>query len=291
MRRKNRNLFGVKMVLPSLVMMFVMFILAFIVGISYAFTNYRLDRPKKIDFVFLQNFIKILSSDHKFYEILGFTLLYSMGVVLIAYVVGFAIALLLNQDVPGRGLFRALILLPWVISSSVVAANWKWLLNDKYGFINVFLQQIGIIDKPILFLARPGLAQATVIFIGAWKTLPFMTIVILAGLQSISFDLYESAAIDGAGFWASLRYITMPGIRGITTMCTMLQFIWTFNNFENVYLMTAGGPNDATFTLPIYIYQLAFERSRIAYAAAVAVIVLICMAFFSAIRFRLEKEE
>lgn len=291
MHRRNKNIFGVKMVLPALTLMLILLIYPLIRGITYAFTNYRLDRPGQMKFVFLKNFISILSSDHRFYESLGFTLLYSVGVVLIAYVIGFGIALLLNQDVPGRGVFRALILLPWVISSSVTATNWKWLLNDTYGLINIVLQKIGLIDSPLLFLAKPGLARFTVIFIGAWKTLPFMTIVILAGIQSISSDLYESAAIDGAGFWQSVRYIIMPGIKGITVMCTTLQFIWTFNNFENIYLMTAGGPNDATFTLPIYIYQMAFERSRIAYAAAVAVIILVFMVIFSVVRFRLQKDE
>lgn len=290
-RKKKNSRFGIVMIIPALALMTVLLLYPLIQGIFYAFTNYRFNRPGQRDFVFLDNFVKLITSDSKFYESFGFTLMYSIGVVVISYIIGFAIAMLLNQKVPGRGIFRALILLPWVISSSVTATNWKWLLNERYGIVNVILQQLHIIDKPILFLAKPELAKLTVIMIGAWKSLPFMTIVILAGLQSVSTELYEAASIDGAGFWKSLRYVTLPSIRGITTMCTTLQFIWTFNNFENIYLMTEGGPNDSTYTLPIYIYQTAFARSNISYAAAIAVAILILMIIFTVVRFRLQKRK
>lgn len=291
LKEKNKNTrFGIAMIIPAFTAMIILLLYPLVQGIYYAFTNYRFNRPGQFDFVFLNNFVKLLTSDSKFYESFGFTLIYSVGVVLISYVIGFAIAMLLNQKIPGRGVFRALILLPWIISSSVTATNWKWLLNERYGIVNVVLQQLHIIEKPILFLAKPELAQLTVIIIGAWKSLPFMTIVILAGLQSVSTELYEASAIDGAGFWKSLRYVTLPSIRSITTMCTTLQFIWTFNNFENIYLMTEGGPNNSTYTLPIYIYQTAFARSNISYAAVIAVAILILMIIFTVVRFRLQKE-
>lgn len=287
--QKKRKWFGIKMILPAFLLMAVFLLYPLFTGISYSVTSYRLDRPGKTKLVFLENFIKILTSDSDFYESFGFTFIYAFGTVILAYLVGFAIALLLNQDVWGRGIFRALILLPWIISSSVTATNWKWLLNDRYGLINNFLLDIGVIDSPILFLAKPMLAKMTVIAIGAWKALPFMTIVILAGLQSVPGELYEAASIDGAGFWKRMKYVTLPEISGITTMCTTLQFIWNFNNFENIYLMTSGGPNSATYTLPIYIYQSAFARNKIAYASAIAVIILILMIIFTICRMRLQK--
>lgn len=289
--KKNDQRFGIWMIMPAFILMILLLLYPVVQGIAYSFMDYRLNRPDKKGFVFLQNFIKLITTDDKFYNSFGFTLLNAIGVVLISYTIGFAIAMLLNQKVVGRGVFRALILLPWIISSSVTATNWKWILNERYGIVNIILQKTGIIDEPILFLARPENARLVVILLGAWKTLPFMTIVILAGLQSVSMDLYESAAIDGAGFLKSLRYITLPGIRKVTLMCTTLQFIWTFNNFENIYLLTEGGPNDATYILPVYIYQQAFARNNISYASAIAVTILILMIIFTIIRFRLQREE
>lgn len=283
------NRLGVAMIMPALILMLLLLIYPLIQGISYSFTSYRFNRPNATAFIGFSNYVDIITSDHKFYSTLGFTFLNALGAVLISYAAGFAIALLLNKKLHGRGLFRAVILLPWVISSSVTATNWQWMLNDRHGIVNVFLEKIGAVEDPVLFLANPTLAKFTVIIVGAWKCLPFMTVVILAGLQSISPDLYEAASIDGAGFWRSLKNITLPGIRGVTTMCTTLQFIWNFNNFENIYLLTSGGPNESTFTLPIYIYFTAFARNKIAYASAMAVLVMVIMMVFALIRFRLQR--
>jgi len=280
---------GYLMILPALFLMLLIQIYPLFTGISYSFQNYQLNRPKERGFIGFKNFIEILTSDEKFYSVLLFTFLNAFFVVLFSYVAGLVLALLLNRNIFGRGIFRAVVLLPWIISNSVSATNWTWLLNDQMGFINTSLKALGLIDQSILFLADMTLAKMTVIVVGAWKSTPFMMIVLLAGLQGIPKELYESASIDGAGFWKSLRHITLPSIRSVTTMCTTLMFIWTFNNFETIYLLTAGGPNEATFVLPIHIYYTSFYRSKIGYGSAIAVIVLIIMMIAALIRFRLQR--
>lgn len=280
--------FGFLMILPAFALMIVLFLVPFIQGVTYSLTDYRLDRPGIFNFVGLRNFIKVFT-DREFYTYLGFTLSYALLVVVFASVIGFCIALLLNKPIPCRGFFRALVLLPWVISASVMATNWKWILNDRYGLVNKVLQAVGVIDEPILFFARKFITRVTVVGIGAWKLLPFMTVVTLSAMQSISMDLYESAAIDGASRWQKIRYVTIPGIRNVVMMCMMLQFIWNCNNFENIWLLTNGGPYYATMTLPIYSYQSVFSRFNISYGSAVSVVMMGVMLIFTFAQTRVER--
>ncbi|MDR2369987.1 MAG: sugar ABC transporter permease, partial [Treponema sp.] len=139
------------------------------------------------------------------------------------------------------------------------------------------LRKWGVISSPILFLADPLLARISVCFTGAWKSFPFMMIVLLSGMQGIPDELYESAAIDGAGFFRSFRYITVPMLKNVSIIATVLMFIWTFNNFENIYLLTKGGPANATFVLPILSYYTAFFRSQLGYASAISTLMLVVL--------------
>ena len=269
--------------------MVILFLVPFAQGVLYSVTDYRLDRPDQINFVGMSNFVKILTQDKDFYTYIGFTLFYVFSIVILGTALGFGIALLLNKAIPARGFFRALVLLPWVISASVMATNWKWILNDNYGIVNQALQALNLIDEPILFFARKTIARITVIGIGTWKLLPFMTVVMLAAMQAIPADQYEAASIDGVTRLQKLRYITIPGIRNVVMMCMMLQFFWNCNNFENVWLLTNGGPYYATMTVPIYSYMKAFSSSNISYGSAVSVIMMAVMIVFSILQSRVEK--
>jgi multiple sugar transport system permease protein len=139
------------------------------------------------------------------------------------------------------------------------------------------LRRIHLINEPILFLADERLVRISVCFTGAWKSFPFMMVVLLSGMQSIPDELYESASIDGAGFFRSFWYITVPMLKSVTMISTVLMFIWTFNNFENIYLLTAGGPSYATFVLPILSYFIAFYRSQLGYASAISTVMLVVL--------------
>lgn len=276
-KKLKSNALGYKMLMPASLLILLVSIYPLLNGFSLAFQDYNLLRPKRREFVLFANFVEILTKDRDFYRVLIFSFIYAFCVVLVSYVFGLCLALLMNREIKFRGVIRAIILIPWVIPPVVAATNWLWLLNDQLGFINRTLQSIGLISKPILFLADPFLAKITVIMTGAWKSFPFMMITLLAGLQSIPHELYESAYMDGASFAKSLRYITLPMLKPISLISTTLMFIWTFNNFENIYLLTYGGPMESTYVLPIYSYYTAFVRSEIGYASAISTILLVVL--------------
>jgi ABC-type sugar transport system permease subunit len=274
------------MVMPSIILVALVSIYPLLYGIILSFQSYFLLKPNKPrGFIGLENY-KALLKDAEFFGKLSYTFIYTISIVIIGYLFGLFLAHLLNRKIRGRGLYRAFILLPWVVSPSIAATNLQWLLNDRVGFINRALLKLGIISSPILFLASASVARITVIFTGIWKAFPFFTIVILAGLQSIPGDLYESAYMDGSGFWKALRYITLPMIKNISLVATTLMFIWNFNNFENIYLLTQGGPTNSTFTLPILTYYTAFYRTNMGYASTIGSGMLVVLLFAALIYLR-----
>jgi ABC-type sugar transport system permease subunit len=284
--RLHNNMLGYKLLIPATLLIAAISIYPLLRGIILSFMSYSVRRMKQARFIGFGNFSRILSSDMEFYSTLAFSFTYALAVVALSYIMGMCFALLLNRDIKFRGFFRAMILIPWIIPPVVAATNWTWLLNDQLGYINLVLQRIGIISRPILFLADPIMAKVTVCVTGAWKAFPFMTIVLLSGMQGIPDELYESASIDGAGFFKSFRHITVPMLRPVTMISTVLMFIWTFNNFENIYLLSKGGPANATFVLPILSYYTAFFRSQLGYASAISTLMLVVLLFFALLYMR-----
>ena len=274
--KKGKNGFGYALLLPSTVLFLLISVYPLLNGIGMSFTDKNLMRPEDTEFVFFDNYIRLFQ-DSEFMGSLAFTLTYTILVVVISYAAGLALALMLNRKIRGRAIFRTIFLLPWVIPSVVAMTNWSWLLNDQFGFLNTFLEKINVIEKPILFLADYDLIRPVVTLISVWKAMPFMMITMLAGLQSVPQDLYEAASIDGAGFFRKLRSITLPLIWPVSLISLVLNFIWTINNFENIWLLTGGGPNGFTFTMPILSYYTAFYRSNLSYAATIATMLIVCM--------------
>ncbi|MDR1904050.1 MAG: sugar ABC transporter permease [Treponema sp.] len=285
--RLRNNRLGYYLLIPATLLILAINIYPLVRGISLGFMQYSTRRIRAARFNGIDNFIQILTKDKEFYSTLGFSFVYALGVVFISYILGMCFALLLNRDIKFRGFFRAMILIPWVIPPVVASTNFSWLLNDQLGFINLTLRQWGFIEKPILFFADPVLARLTVCLTGAWKSFPFMTITLLSGMQGIPDTLYESASIDGAGFFRSFRHITIPMLMPVTVISTVLMFIWTFNNFENIYLLTHGGPANATFVLPILSYYTAFYRSQLGYASAISTIMLAVLLLMALLYMRL----
>ena len=279
----NDKRLGYRMLIPATLLILLISVYPLFRGIALGFMNYNLQKPNKVGFNGVDNFVKIFTSDKEFWGVLSFTFVYTLTIVVISYVLGLIFAMLLNRDIRGRGVFRMLILIPWIIPPAVAATCWQWLLNDQFGLINNFLIGIHLIDKPLLFLADQQLTRLTVIITGAWKSFPFMMITLLSGLQTIPDDLYEAAEIDGASFIQRFRHITLPMLTSVTTVCTTLMFIWTFNNFENIYLLTQGGPNRATYVLSIYTYYTAFMRSNIGYASTISVVLLVALLLLTSI--------
>ena len=287
----NNKPLGYKMLLPATLLICLISVYPLVRGVMMSFMNYNLLKPDKIGFNGVDNYVRLFTRDKEFWGVLGFTFTYTLSVVVIAYVMGLIFAMLLNRDIKFRGLFRALILIPWIIPGAVAATTWQWVLNDQFGLVNNVLQSLHIIDKPILFLADKTITRFTVIWTGAWKSFPFMMITLLAGLQTIPDDLYEAAEIDGAGFWQRFAHVTMPMLKNVTATCTTLMFIWTFNSFDSIYLLTKGGPNNATYVLSIFTYYTAFMRSNLGYAAAISSILLLVLLVFITIYLSLLNRE
>lgn len=275
--RRNQNRFGLRMLLLPTIMLILVSFYPLFNSMYLSFTNTNiLKRNQDIRFTGIDNFIQFFNDSTAAPSIL-YSLEYAFACVLISYAAGMFLALLLNRKIRGRAVFRALLLIPWAIPTVVAAANWLWILNDQSGLINIWLLRSGLASEPVLFLADPTMARVTCILVGTWKSYPFMTLSLLAGLQGIPEDVYESAKIDGASGLKSFWYITLPMLKNISMVVVTLMFIWGFNNFDIIYLLTQGGPLKATFTLPIYTYNTAFYRGRMGYASAISMVTLVIL--------------
>ena len=255
-------------------------------GIFMGFTNMSLMNPRAWRFTGLGNFSELIG-DSEFKNALVFTLGYSIFSVFFSYLLGLVCALFMSRKIPFRGIIRATLLIPWVMPAVVATTAWIWLLNDQTGLVNWLLRSLGITSTPVLFLAHTNSARLTVIFFDAWKNFPFMSLILLSSMQSISTELYEAAYIDGANSWQSFIRITMPLIRRASFLVILLQSIWTFNSFDRIFLLTRGGPGLATQVISIYAYNTAFFRSDLGYASALSVSMMIFMILLTIVYFKM----
>jgi multiple sugar transport system permease protein len=194
---------------------------------------------------------------------------------MLQFAFGFALALFFNRPFPGNGLIRAMLLLAWLLPAVVVGNIFRWMLDGDYGVFNYFLQSLGLLQNRQHWLLDPDTALFGTILANAWVGIPFNLLLLLAGLQNIPAVLYEAASIDGASPQEKFRYITLPMMRPVATGILLLTFIYTFKVFDLIYIMTAGGPVDATTVLPIEIYRLNFAFFRFAEGAAAATLLLL----------------
>ncbi|NDJ79312.1 MAG: sugar ABC transporter permease, partial [Chloroflexi bacterium] len=195
--------------------------------------------------------------------------------VIFHLIFGMILAMTLNQsNLSFRGLYRAIIILPWAIPQVIVALAWKGEFHSQFGFVNTLLEQVGI--EPVNWLFTPGPAFAAVTFVNIWLGIPFYMVTLLGGLQSIAGEYYEAAEIDGANGWQRFRHITVPLIRPVAVPIITLDVIWTFNNFNVVYLITKGEPNESTNILVTALYNAAFGENgqfQLGFAAAFSLVI------------------
>lgn len=229
---------------------------------------------------------RTLISDKTFWLSLKNTLYFTGVSSIFLIVIGLAIAVALNVKFRGREFFRALFFSPYVLSISVVAIIWLWLFQPQFGLINYYLARIFHIAPPA-WLADERFAMNSIIVATIWWTVGFNIVLFLAGLQEIPEVLYEAASIDGANSWQSFWYITLPSLQRTILLVAVLQVIASFQIFGQVYIMTEGGPYGSTRVMVQYIYENAFRYFRMGYAAAMAFILFLTMAFFSFLQFRL----
>ncbi len=228
-------------------------------------------------------------STEKFLKSLGTTVIYVISGVLGIVVFGLLIALALNKPMPLRGVFRSIVIIPWVVPHAFAATMWKWVVNPQYGFINQLLMKLDLISEPISFLSD-GKALPTVILVRIWQGTPFMIISLLAALQTIPSDIEEAAKLDGASAFNRFRYITIPYIKPVLSTTTLIVTAWTFQIFDTVYIMTAGGPARQTQLAAIEIYDKAFLDYDLGTACAIAIVVLVIVGVIGVFRFGLERE-
>jgi len=205
--------------------------------------------------------------------------LYNTGVftivaVMCKFVLGMAVALVLNQHIRGRNFFRAFLLLPWVMPAFVVYLVWRWMYDPLQGLLNYAMLDLGLIQQPIAFLSTKETAMPSVILAHVWRSFPFYAMSFLAGMQTIPLELYEAAQVDGASRWQQFRYITLPSLYHIIGVVVLLTTIWTANAFEPIYLLTGGGPSDATTVYTMLVYVMGMVNLRLGEAAAVSVLFL-----------------
>jgi len=229
---------------------------------------FSLDTPAGLG---LDNY-RYMLSDPDFWRMIQHTLVFTLSVVAIILAIGLSLALLMNWSFRGRGVVRSLLTVPWAIPEVPVAITFVLMLDPSFGVFNAFLRLVpGVTENP-QWLLDPMLAMLVVIVATVWKGFPFYSLVLLSALQSVPDELYEAAKIDRAGRFAQFRYITLPGIRPTLALLAVLAFIYSTQQFTLIWLITGGGPVDATTTLAPAIYMQAFRFYNFSYAGAIAVV-------------------
>jgi len=269
------------LLVPSLALIFIIEFYPFINGVSFSFHKGTLLGTGV--FVGLGNYLRLFNSA-SFYNSLWFSFIFAFFNVLISYVLGLALALFLNLDFPGRGFCRVALLVPWIVPAVVSIVSWKWLIADRGGLVNIILGSFGV--GPIYFLSQSGWAMVAVIVIKIWRSFPFMMLSLLAALQVIDRNLYEAGRLDGANNWQLFWHITLPHLKNISIVQAILMVIWSINDFETPFLLTQGGPSNATENLILLSYRYTFGRNDVGLGSAVAILTLIVLMVLSTIMMR-----
>jgi ABC-type sugar transport system permease subunit len=248
------------------------------VGRTVVLSLYGVDSPLPGDYPFvgLDNYTRVFD-DPTFYAAVGHTLYFTLVSTGVELVLGIAMALLLNSPLKARWLWRGLAVIPWALPTIVNGALWRWVFNAQYGALNALLTQLGLMDSYRPWLGTPRSALNAVIIADVWKTTPLVAFFILAGLQVIPSELYESARIDGAGAWRSFRTITLPLLVPSIAVVLVLRTIEAFKVFDIVYVMTGFGPANGTLTVAGYAYQQAFSNLLFGYGSALSYLIVLAI--------------
>lgn len=270
-------------VLPAIVVMLVViaYPIYYTVELSFFRTPPGLQLRDRT-FVGLENYVAILTSDI-FWRVTLNTVIWTLSSTLIAFVLGFALALALHREFFGRGMLRGIFIVPWVISAVAASYIWKWIYHSDFGIIGVVLVQLGIVDRPPNFIDSTGTVLASLIVVNIWREFPFALIMMMAGLQTVPEQLLRAAQVDGASAWQRFWHVTFPHLSGVTTVTILLLAVANFNSFIIPWIMTGGGPANASHIWITHIYELAFGRQRWGVASAYSVLlftILMTLGYF-----------
>jgi multiple sugar transport system permease protein len=262
------GVFAWLMVLPPVLFLVALVGYPFFYGIWLSLLN----RPVAAEgtFVGLDNYINAWN-DPVFWQVVLNTFVYTAVATVVKMVGGLGLALVMNQDFRFKNLTRALLLLPFIVPTVLSTIAWQWILDPAFSVVNWTLVATGLVEKPgPSWLGNPHLAMGSLIVVNVWRGLPFYAITLLAGLQTISPELYEAATIDGAGAWGKFRYVTLPLMKPVIFIVTMFSVIFTFSDFQLIYVLTKGGPANATHVFATYAFDIAMGGGQFGQGAAIA---------------------
>jgi multiple sugar transport system permease protein len=278
--RVRKLLIGYSYLVPAALCLLATVVVPIFFAIKMSLYADVLYKPQDYRFIGLDNYIRLLH-DPVFWLTLQNSVVWVFGSVFLQFIFGFAAALLLQQAFTGRALVRTLTLLPWIIPGVVVGLIWQWLYQPNYGVINDLLIRAGAMSERIAWLSSPDYAMSAVVFTNVWRGIPFFAIMLLAGLQAVPDELYEAAHVDGAGVLSRFWHITLPLLRPIIVVSTATRIIWTFNYADLIFVMTGGGPANATQITSTYTLTQAYSTLDFGYAGALSVVLLVVMLAFT----------
>lgn len=275
----------VALLAPSLLLIFGLTVYPLLYALWISLHRYSLLFPAH-PFIGLANYRRVIDQP-LFWDSVWVTLYFAVASLVIQIPLGIGIALLLNEPFRGRGLLRAAVLIPWAIPTTVNAVMWQWIYDPNYGVFNGVLKQLGIIDTYVIWLADAMRALNLVVMADTWKVLPLYILMFLAGLQAIPRDLYEAAAIDGAGPWRRLLDVTLPGLKPILLVVLILRTVQVFKVFDIIYLLTRGGPGGGTTVISFFTYQQTFQSLNFGVGAAVGAVIGLSTMLAALLHFKL----
>jgi multiple sugar transport system permease protein len=256
---------------PVLIYLLAVMVVPFGWALYLSFTNKVVG--SNATFIGLGNYIELVQ-DSLFWRAVWNTAVFTLVAVIGKTVFGMIMALVLNEKIVFRNVFRVLLFLPWTIPTIVSVFTWQWIYSDVGGVLNYLLLKAHLISQPVGWLASPDLAMFSVILVNVWRGIPFMGIAILAGLQTLSKEMYEAAMLDGAGAIKRFFYMTLPSVKEVTVLAAVMTTIWTLNDFEIIWLLTRGGPSNGTQVLSTLSYTIGFLNMSLGKAIAIAIMTM-----------------
>ncbi|MGL5941260.1 MAG: carbohydrate ABC transporter permease [Waterburya sp.] len=276
MINRQEKLTGWLLLFPALLILGLVFIYPIARAFWLSFFTENLGTQLQAEFSGLSNYQRMLG-DGRFWQSLYNTSVFTVISVILELLLGLGVALILNKSFFGRGVVRTIAIIPWALPTAIMGLAWAWIFNDQYGVVNDIFSRLGLINTGINWLGTPALAMTALIVADVWKTTPFISIILLAGLQSIPEDLYEAHRMDGASPWQSFSQITLPLLMPQILIALLFRFAQSFGIFDLVQVMTGGGPAGTTETVSIYIYSTVMRYLDFGYGAALVVVTFLLL--------------
>ncbi len=273
--QKKRLVLPYLLVTPALVLLAAFMLYPMLSNLAISLFQYKLTSTKR-PFVGLANYAAIIQ-ESRIWAAMGRTVLWTAVNLALIVLLGLILAMLLNTRFPGSGFLKAFMLVPWILPSVITGYIWQLMLAEDAGIITYAMKTLKLVEPDFSWFASGGTSMAAAIMANSWRAFPFVALLVYARLSNQSRDQVEAAVIDGAGRWQVFRYVTLPHIRPVLSNCTLLIFIWTFNAYDIMRVMTNGGPAEKTTTMSIIVYKEAFNYYSISNAATISVLMFSIM--------------